>query len=172
MLSPQPRYNKFTVQILANIPDDKLDFSIWDYIWQLIGENSNNIEKIVSTLPPSFQMVFLTFLLENDVNNGGFNQYFFNSSGQYAYQTLDALKLIGADVHYMLLQKAIAIHLGEQENQKLQSLYSQNALKFFSETYKYTALNECDKEFYNLNISLGKIRVKFIREHPELFITE
>jgi len=30
--------------------------------------------------------------LETEVNNGGFNQYFFNSSGQNCFETLKALK--------------------------------------------------------------------------------
>jgi hypothetical protein len=30
--------------------------------------------------------------LEREINNGGFNQYFFNSSGQNCFETLDSLK--------------------------------------------------------------------------------
>jgi hypothetical protein len=35
-------------------------------------------------------------ILEAEINNGGFDQYFFNSSGDYAHENLEALKKIGA----------------------------------------------------------------------------
>ena len=45
--------------------------------------------------------------LEREINNGGFNQYFFNSSGNYAHETLIALKAIGANNTAKMLQNAI-----------------------------------------------------------------
>ncbi|WP_445722177.1 DMP19 family protein [Flavobacterium sp.] len=35
-------------------------------------------------------------ILEAEINNGGFDQFFFNSSGDYANEILEALKKIGA----------------------------------------------------------------------------
>jgi len=49
--------------------------------------------KVISDLSSGFQMVYFTILLANEVDNGGFNQYFFNESGKYAFQTLNALKM-------------------------------------------------------------------------------
>ena len=50
--------------------------------------------------------------LEMEINNGGFNQYFFNSSGQNCFKTLEALELRG-DQHSIrlaqLLEKAIEV---------------------------------------------------------------
>ena len=45
--------------------------------------------------------------LEREINNGGFNQYFFNSSGDYARETVQALKEIKANKTAPLLEKAI-----------------------------------------------------------------
>jgi hypothetical protein len=45
--------------------------------------------------------------LEREVNNGGFSLYFTNSSGEYAHQTVETLKLIGANNFAKILQKAI-----------------------------------------------------------------
>lgn len=45
--------------------------------------------------------------LEREVNNGGFSQYFFNSSGDYAHETIVALRSIGANRTSDILQKAM-----------------------------------------------------------------
>ena len=31
--------------------------------------------------------------LEREINNGGFNQYFYNSAGDFAHETIDSLKI-------------------------------------------------------------------------------
>ena len=46
-------------------------------------------------------------MLEGEVNNGGFDQYFFNSSGEYAHETLDALERIKATKTADILNEAI-----------------------------------------------------------------
>jgi len=45
--------------------------------------------------------------LEREVNNGGFNQYFFNLSGDFAHKTVQSLQTIGANKTSEILQKAI-----------------------------------------------------------------
>ena len=45
--------------------------------------------------------------LEREVNNGGFNQYFINSSGDFAHETINSLKIIGANRTADILQSAI-----------------------------------------------------------------
>ncbi|MDG1719706.1 MAG: DMP19 family protein [Bacteroidia bacterium] len=45
--------------------------------------------------------------LEREINNGGFNQYFFNSSGDFANLTVQSLLTIGAKRTAAILQKAI-----------------------------------------------------------------
>lgn len=48
------------------------------------------------------------WLLEAEVNNGGFDQYYFNSAGDLAVPTVDALRLIGANRTASLLAAANA----------------------------------------------------------------
>jgi len=45
--------------------------------------------------------------LEGEVNNGGFNQYFFNSSGQNCFETMRALKKNGKIKTAEILETAI-----------------------------------------------------------------
>jgi hypothetical protein len=52
-------------------------------------------------------MLWGTYLLDNEVANGGLEQYFFNSSRYYTAEALDGLVLLAADEHEILLREAI-----------------------------------------------------------------
>lgn len=59
-------------------------------------------------------------MLEREVNNGGFDQYFHNPSGAFAHQTLDSLTAIGAELTAGFLNHAISCFPGGKvpENDK------------------------------------------------------
>lgn len=163
------KYDKLTPDILATIPDEKLVWAILDYVWLKVGDNYADIDKIVSGMSVGIQAFYYINMLQGEVYNGGYNQYFFNSSGAYANKTLEAFKLIGAIELQQNLEKAISIHLKEQDDPKLRSLYDEHTLESFLESYKYTTLNECDEEFYALEETLSEYCIRFVRAHPDLF---
>lgn len=162
-------YSQLTIEILSTIPDDKLVQAILDYIDTKVKDHRAALID-VSKMSPGFQMVKSTVILEGEVNNGGFNQFFFNKSRQYTDLALQSLKMIGASDYYEILQKAIGIYIKEQENEELQKLYAQKTPEAFSNSYKLTSLGECDSAFYKLENSLSEIRVHYIRSHPESFV--
>ncbi len=79
------RYNGFTLSDLEKIPNDNIEQAIIDYIHDYVIQDDyeNEYEK-VKALSNGMQYVYTTWWLEAEVNNGGFNQYFYNSSGQFA----------------------------------------------------------------------------------------
>ena len=52
------------------------------------------------------RVVRAIFDLERDVNNGGFDQYYFNSSGDTAFLVVEALETIGASAAAQIARKA------------------------------------------------------------------
>ena len=44
--------------------------------------------------------------LEREINNGGFNQFYFNSTGDFAHETIKSLKSIGAIKTAEIVEKA------------------------------------------------------------------
>src|SRR5262245_64943750 len=59
--------------------------------------------------PPPMQVALCLHRLESEVNNGGFHQFFFNSSGEIVPETLEALAAIGAPKTRSLLERAVTI---------------------------------------------------------------
>jgi hypothetical protein len=54
-------------------------------------------------------VLYLCQVLENEVNNGGFSQFFYNPSGNFSLETLQALKTIGACKTAAVYEKALSV---------------------------------------------------------------
>ena len=54
------------------------------------------------------QTIVFIEALEREINNGGFSQFFFNSSGNDVAETVEALKKVGSSKFLSLLEAAIA----------------------------------------------------------------
>ena len=68
-------------------------------------ENIGDFER----LDGGQRIAFCILLLEMEVNNGGFHQFFSNSTGYFVPETIIALKQIGADSTAAILERAIMI---------------------------------------------------------------
>jgi hypothetical protein len=65
-----------------------------------------------AALTEAEQTVYCLDALEREVNNGGFHQFFFNSSGDTALQTIDALERLGAAHTAGIVRRAAALFPG------------------------------------------------------------
>ncbi|HMO81211.1 MAG TPA: DMP19 family protein [Pyrinomonadaceae bacterium] len=72
---------------------------------KLASGTPRGLRRIELAMAP-IDIVMLVECLEGEVNNGGFDQFFFNSSGDYAKETIDALKQIGAHQTAEIVQLA------------------------------------------------------------------
>lgn len=77
-------------------------------IGEILWDKSKN-DKDFESLNEYEKNVLFIEMLEGEVNNGGFDQYFFNSSGEFAHETLNALESINAPKMAELLNQAINI---------------------------------------------------------------
>lgn len=64
-----------------------------------------NVEKLTS----EEIVIYLCQTFENELNNGGFSQFFYNSSGNFANETLAALQNIGAFQTAAIMGKVVRI---------------------------------------------------------------
>ena len=87
--------------------------------------------------------------LERDVNNGGFNQYFFNSSGKNCYATLEKLKASGKLKTAELLEKAInSINTNNLSKEELIILIQSRQLKSLDNSQVNSILDSLDQIFF------------------------
>jgi len=161
-------YEKLTVEILQDIPDEKLEQAIVDYILTKINDKYDNESRVVRGLSTGLRAVYTTWIVEGEVNNGGFNQYFWNTRGVFADDAVAGFKLFGANAHADLMRRAIAIR--KEEAAKMAKFRERGTLEAFSESYEHTKLSKLDDEYYDLTDNLGQLRIRFIRQHPEMFV--
>ena len=162
------RYSTLTIDILKKIPDASLDQALLDFVDCKLSKTRVAEREAFRALSPGFRATYSTWKVEAEVNNGGFNQFFWNSSAEYAAEAVAGFELMGAAQYARLMQRAISIH--DAERSKMQALKARGTAEAFVESYKLTQLNELDDEFHKLGGNLSQMRINFVRSRPEMFV--
>lgn len=104
--------------------------------------------------------------LNMEVNNGGFSQYFFNTGGNYARETLAGLRAIKATHAAALLEQAIAVFgpAGPSPDREKR----QDQLAAFSEEQD-RILQKLDSRFFEYLDNLDALMSLYAAEHPDHF---
>jgi len=101
------------------------------------------------------------YWVEAEVNNGGFDQYFFNSAGDNAEAALSGLKEMGADGAAALLERAMAVFPGGKppaDRFKRQEVMEQIAGQ------SKPVWEKCDSEFYKLTESISDLSLAYAKK--------
>lgn len=123
--------------------------------------------ECVEKLNEHQKIFFYNQTIEREVNNGGFNQFYYNSSGDYAHETVESLKSIGAEKTALIMQKAnaqfpnkvvpkdrdVRHQILEQIENKANGIWAQ-----------------LDQGFYEYEEDLNALNMEYIKVHKEYFI--
>jgi len=119
-----------------------------------------------SKLTDQQKLFYLNQNLEREINNGGFNQYFINSSGDNAHETILSLKAIGADKTADILQKAIDQFPNKtvpKDRDKRTEIVEQ------IEEVANEVWNDLDQKFYQYEDNLNTLNIEYIKKHTDFF---
>ncbi len=112
------------------------------------GERAVNAEE---------RIILAVEALEREVNNGGYSQFFENSTRQFAPIVVEALIRIGCPKTAAITQKAIdALHLPSLTVEAIEA-----AIEDADEIEE--ALNECDNSYYNADEDIAAQLFAFIK---------
>ena len=120
----------------------------------------------MSVLSESERIFYITQTLEMEVNNGGFSQFFYNSSGNFSNELVSAFTAIGANATAAICRKAISAFgrnipvdrdervemLDELENDEIDEI-----------------LEECDSAFLDYEDNLTELNYNFVMKNRESF---
>jgi hypothetical protein len=117
-----------------------------------------------SALTPAEQVFRAVWEVESEINNGGFNQYFFNSSGALVPYGASALRAIGADAMASILERAIeAVGPGiDWEDDDKRRAHICDLTGDVVE-----ALEGLDQEFYAYPDNLTGLLYEYTRKHAD-----
>ena len=118
--------------------------------------SQSNAQKVFSTV----------WLLEAEVNNGGFSQYFLNSSAETAPFVVDALRTIGASKTAEICKRAIETAFPAGLPATIHAIRS--AAAGFSDAI-IDKLEPLDQEFFEYPNNLTDLLYNYVSEHPDEF---
>ena len=110
--------------------------------------------------------VFLTMTLEEEVNNGGFSQFFFNSSGDFSGEVADAFVQIGAVKTAEICRRACSAfgRALPKDTEARRALLELIACDEIDEI-----LEACDDAFYEYGEDLAALNYAYIMGHRDAF---
>jgi len=117
-----------------------------------LNANTNWYEYIVN-LPLNQKIAYLIIVLNNQVSNGGFHQYFVNGYGQFALETIKALLEIGAEQRAQLLAVAYnTVNKDHLTQDIFRTLLLEKSIKsLFVTDELYEPLNDLDIQYYTID---------------------
>lgn len=159
-------YQQLTPEILQQTSDKDLVLTVFDTIASNAPEHLSEAEYLAQ-LSPERRAVYALYILAGEVDNGGFNQYYYNTEAAAIAYLPAACELVGARAYADLLQQVCACYRENEIAKRHQDI----ELKDFCASYENNPLNAFDQVFYQLENqeSLNDILVKFIRQNIAAF---
>ena len=113
-------------------------------------------------LSESEKVIATVFAIEAEVNNGGFDQFFFNSSGDLAFYAPTALVAIGAFEMAKIARKANLIFGSDGPHRD----WHKRTQKLFSFNDKFESyLEDLDDQFYKYPNDIGALLEAYIMKY-------
>ena len=145
-----------TAELLACKTTHRADSILCAFEWGLQAKEQQDGPETIN----SKECVILALMaLDREVNNGGYAQFFANSSVRFTPIIVDCLKTIECSATAAITEKAIALL-------KLTQVSAEDAREamYAEDEDRDAALNQCDNEFYQL-CEIGENLFSFVELH-------
>lgn len=148
-------------EIIKNFPEDaKFLISVGNVIFE-------KLEKVGFDGLTDGEKTFLCVtILRDEINNGGFDQFYFNSGGEYSVEAVGAFEKIGAADVADIVRRANSVFLNGQPAKDRDA--RQKELDALTEAQKNT-LSQLDLEFYKYGEDIDKLLKQFVESHQNDF---
>ena len=160
-------YDKLTDNIISQTSDDHLLQTVFDNIETNFNEGEIYTVNELEKLSKGKQAIFAIWILQAEVNNGGFNQFYYNN-GQFSEMAYHGLELIGAQKYSNIVKRANSFYSEIKDELEKDD---DGTIESFSKSYENNPLNILDNEFYELDKKerLDDIQIKYIRNNMDQF---
>ena len=133
------------------------------FLFETFDKVSDRFNKVgFQSLSDSEKIFWCIWELEGDVNNDGFDGYFYNSAGDYAVEAVDALEKIGARKTADIVRRANGIFKDRRPPRDRNLRQDQLLALPESAQEKLDSLSE---EFFKYEENLSQIVYNFVKTH-------
>jgi Domain of unknown function (DUF4375) len=129
---------------------------------EIIWKKTKNSDDNFSNLTEAEKVFIFIDILEGQIINGGFDQFFFNSSGDYTYEALSAYKVIGANKSVEIINRAIEHFplLPVPKDNEKRRIILRNLDEQISEYW-----DKLDTEFYKYQENTGGLLIAYLKKN-------
>jgi hypothetical protein len=152
---------------LIATPDEQLAGKVCDFALWKIGGNFEKEVEILASLAEGIRNLYVTSSLHVEVCNGGFNQFYFNSSAKFALIAPAAFEYFGAQVLANIVREANSVRASEAK--WIRTITRMRTIESFMQSYRYSKLRPLDEQYWGQDESLQSLWIAKIRARPEEF---
>lgn len=154
--------------VIDTISDWNLDVAVMDQISSRVNwaDTTETEFQAITHLDSISRAIYATWVLDGQVNNGGFNQFFYNYKGDFLEDAIYGFRILKAIKHC-----EIAIKAKERlktEKDKIDRVREKKDLKAFMESYEDINFDDLDEEYYKLE-DISTIRISYIKNHIDKY---
>ena len=160
------RFRTLTPELLASLSADEIGDAIVQHVHLRVAGAWGREAPIIRTLPPGVRAIYTTWLVDAEVNAGGFHQYFFSSSGQYAGDALAGYELLDAEEYAAIMRSAIATF--EIDRERLAPFETEDP-EALADSAAHAALRDIDQRYYALGDRIYHAWAVLAVSRPEEF---
>jgi len=158
------KYKYLRANQILEVHDYELENAVMSWMWNKFNEDWSNQYEVINALPKPCQNVFSCRTVIDEVNNGGLNQLFFNSSGQFAVMSIEGFSALGSLELSRIMEEAVTLYM--QNKEILGGFYNGTIESFFA-SYEEEIFDKLDESFYLACDSIDY--VKYIRLNAACF---
>ncbi len=175
MLQYESEYSKMGCTKMAFWNKKKTHFSVSEILKEKSGQDAiiaiNNLlstifDKKPKTLTDQEKVIVLIEEFEREINNGGFSQFYFNTSGNYYNDIVNALEKVKSIKFLDLLKRSSTpfpdyiIPIGKDERQIILETIEEEAEELWE---------NLEQEFYKYEENIYDLLIDYIRENIDHF---
>lgn len=108
---------------------------------------------------------FLVEVLEKEINSGGFNKYFYYESGNYVFETIQALDELGSVYFLRILKEALDVFDGAYTKDEIER---SNVIDDKEDEFN-PIWDKLDNEFYKYEENIHQLLLDFVTENIHSF---
>jgi hypothetical protein len=148
-----------------------LAFKAFEQVVAALDEMPGDEQSNVLSLPQHWRAIYTATILDMEVKNGGFHQFFWNTEGKLNEVTMQDLEFLRATEVHKLFGRAAAIYSGHDYINEKES--GGNTWERFATAfrvgYQEERFEELDNEYFEYELDINELIGRFIKQHPRLY---
>lgn len=163
------KYKGISKELAQEIPTEKLYSIIDNYVCWIVGNSyDEEMDARLQKLSAAIKYAYLIYTYEGEVNNGGFDQFYFNSIGYEVFEIQKGLEFFGLKKNKILLDKSLELLKQKIDVSKYHELASKRELP--TEDFE-NEFHELDSQFYDYPEKIEEIINEYLDKHREDLVT-